>query len=102
MKKILLTLLFAAGTAHAQFYTGNELLDKIRTNRTFATGYVAGVADGNPSQQCIPPNSVTLGQVVDVVELKLINHPDIRHMPAAVLVLAAIQVTWPCKKGNTL
>ena len=102
MKKLLLALLVASGTAHAQFYTGNELLDRFRTNRVFANGFVAGVADGNAVHHCIPVNSVTLGQVVDVVELKLVNHPEIRHMPAGVLVLAAIQVTWPCKKGNAL
>lgn len=103
-KKFALLALLLAGSVNAQYYSGNELLSRIRGNKHLAIGYVAGVADVTDGLglTCVPGHSVTLGQLVDTVELRLINHPEIRHLPASALVQAALATAWPCKKGNSL
>jgi len=107
MKQIALALCALSLSAHAQFYTGNDLLDRIRSNRPFAMGFISGVADGTANAyggHCIPPQSVTLGQITDMVEMKLVNTPELRHLPAAAYVFSVLQTAWPCpvKKGTPL
>lgn len=105
MKHIITTIvLFASTTASADFYTGNELLDRMQdpARAGIAMGYVAGVSDMGSGEYHCAPGDVTLGQIRDMVKQYLINNPRNRHMSAAVLVSIPLIDTWPCptKKGN--
>lgn len=110
MKKYLIGLLMVLSlSAHAQFQTGNSLLDKIRTSKLVALGYVAGIADNNdgsyhaalgitiPAVASCIPGGVTIGQATDVVEQYLIANPAVRHYNGNILVQDALRAAWPCK-----
>lgn len=115
MKKYLIGLLMvlSLSTHSAEFFTGNDLLDKMKTSRSLALGYIAGVADENDGSfymnfptipsfveqhaNCIPAG-VTMGQTIDVVEQYLIANPAVRHSSGALLVKNALRSAWPCKK----
>lgn len=107
MKKAIFSLILGAcSVAHADFYTGNDLLERMQdpARSSIAMGYVAGVVDmGSGEYHCAPPDA-TLGQIRDMVRNYLINTPANRHMSAAVLVTVPLMNTWPCpkKKGSSL
>jgi hypothetical protein len=104
MKKaaqILLALL--CGSAQAQpsstMYTGQDLLTRLTSNPTIANGYIAGVHDALSGVSiCIPPNTVTLGQMADMVKQTLERVPSERHLSADLYVQATLESRWPCKK----
>jgi hypothetical protein len=105
MKKLLILTAFTCGMAHAEFYTGNDLLERLNgtdVQRNIALGYVGGVADAlNNRIICMP--SATLGQTRDIVKQYLENNPSIRHYSADSLIQSVLSSTWPCaKKGSTL
>jgi hypothetical protein len=99
----------ALASAHAfasnSFYTGNQLYERLTTNREFAKGYIIGVVDTMDEHRhpdygfkfCLPRNTA-LGQTVDVVEIFLRNAPQKRHMSADSLVMSALHEAFPCKK----
>lgn len=95
-----------AGSAQAEFRSGNTLLDDIRSemvvNRMFAAGYIAGVADvANGVSHCLPSRS-TVGQLMDLSEKFLAESPEIRDISADVILLGLFKKTWPCaKKGRS-
>jgi hypothetical protein len=100
MKKFLLTLALAAGSAHAEFWDGNRLLEKLNSNNYFdqgtALGYIMGVADtGLGVVHCTPPNA-TAGQLEAMVRNYLTNVPAERHRSADNIVSRILKVTWPC------
>lgn len=100
MKKLIAPLIIAlSASAHAQFYSGNELFERLNDpeRQFFALGFIAGVSDSNVGVWHCPPERVTLGQTRDVVHRELKANPDERHLSAAVLVGAYLQRTWPCK-----
>ena len=100
MKRIITAaLLVAASAAHAQFYTGNELFERMNDpeRQFFALGFIAGVSDANIGIWHCPPERITLGQTRDVVHRALKANPEERHLSAAVLVGAYLQNAWPCK-----
>ena len=103
-KLILLSLLGAA--AHAQpssiLYTGQDLYVRLTSSPALASGYIAGVHDSQSGVTiCIPPNTVTLGQMGDMVKQTLERLPSERHLPADAFVQAALSKRWPCaKKGD--
>ena len=105
MKRFIsIALLTVSTAASADFYSGNDLLERMQdpARSAIAMGYVAGVSDmGSGEYHCAPPD-VTLGQVRDMVRQYLINNPTNRHMSAAVLVTLPMMNAWPCpqKKGN--
>ncbi len=105
MKRVLAALLLASTTtAHAAYYSGNELYDWLSGNAQYGTlrglFYVAGVVDTlNDDVLCLPGN-VTLGQIRDVVMFELRTNPAQRHLPADVLVRAALEPIWACKRRN--
>ena len=109
MKRLIFASMLALSTAaHAtgDFYTGNEIHaylggEQGGTKRAAAMGYVAGVVIATQRTHCAP-ESITIGQSVDIVRNFLANNPQIRHMSAAVLILAAIFATWPCQEENRL
>jgi hypothetical protein len=106
MRKLILSVcLLAALPAHAEFLTGNKLLQLIKSSaeneRNFAFGYVAGAFDtGHGAVHCAPEN-VTVGQVTDMVKNLLETTPSQRHKSADQFVNAMLSTTWPCKKQPT-
>ena len=84
-------------------YTGQELYNKLGSDRLAALAYIAGVADSQSGLTiCIPPGRVTLGQMADMVKQTLERVPSERHMSADIYVQAALETRWPCgkKKGD--
>ena len=107
MKRFIsIALLTVSTAASADFYSGNDLLERMQdpARAAIATGYVAGVSDMGAGEYHCAPGDVTLGQVRDIVRQYLINTPANRHMSAAVLVTVPLMNTWPCpkKKGGNL
>ena len=100
MKPALLTLALLCGSAHAEFYTGNELLQRLTSEslaeRSAAIGYIMGVADTGHGVNYCPPEHVTSGQLRDMVRNYLTNTPAVRHLAADSLVTHVIKSQWPC------
>jgi hypothetical protein len=97
----------AASCAQAQqssiLYTGQELLNRFNNDRLSALAYIAGVADSQSGVTvCIPPNTVTLGQMADMVKQSLDRVPSERHLAADVYVTVTLGNRWPCnnKRGG--
>ena len=93
-----------AGSAQAQYQTGNDLIQDIRSNsaidRMFAAGYITGVADvGNRVSYCIP-KGVNVGQLVDVSQKFLTEAPEIRDLAADALLIQLFSKTWPCARNG--
>jgi hypothetical protein len=109
MKKLLLILAVFSASAHAEFYTGNDLYNKQTSTSTIdqmvGLGYVVGVFDTSKGiTHCGPPN-VTAGQIDDMVKNYLASNPAIRHLPADLLVQGTLAQAWKCqdkKKGSSL
>lgn len=102
MKKLILLSMFCA-SAHAQngsiMYSGQDLYTRMTSNPILANGYIAGVADAQSGVTiCIPPNTVTLGQMSDMVKQMLERNPSERHLSADIFVQAALEQRFPCKK----
>jgi len=103
MKKLLLITALLCTGAHAQqssiLITGQELLARMADNRMWVFGYVAGVADSQSGVTiCIPPNTVTVGQMTDMVKQSLERVPSERHLSADVYVSVTLSNRWPCAK----
>lgn len=107
IKTTILCAALLATSAHAEFRTGNKLLDEMNSEVNFskglALGYIMGVTDaGNGTNHC-PPSTVTAGQLQDMVKNMLDGTPAIRHMPADAIVYYVLNKAWPCaKKGTAL
>lgn len=103
MKKLLLLLLFSCSTAHAGIYeNGNTLLrdmDGTEMAKMYALGYIVGAADAYNENLCIP-QTVTKGQLNDVVYRFLRVNPQHRDLPADVLVLLSLGEHWACPKKD--
>lgn len=106
MRKLLITAALLCGAAHAQpssiLFTGQELYTRLTSMPVWAYGYIAGVADSQAGVTiCIPGNTVTVGQMGDMVKQTLERLPSERHLPADAFVQAALSKRWPCaKKGE--
>ena len=101
MKRALILAALVAGSAHAEFLTGNMLLARMNgdnLDQIYAIGYVAGVADAGYGVAWCPPNAVTTGQVVDMTKALLEKSPADRHRPADVFVRAVTQAAFPCSR----
>lgn len=100
-----LAALLCAG-AQAQpssiLYTGQELYNRMSSDRVTALAYIAGVHDSQSGVSiCIPPGQVTLGQMSDMVKQTLERVPSERHLSADIYVQATLEKRWPCtKKGS--
>lgn len=106
MKKtlILVSLSIAFGASRAEFYTGNELLQRMNSEspieRNAAIGYVMGVADTLMFINHCPPPEVTAGQMRDMVRNYLTNVPAERHLSGDVLVNRVLKAAWPCSNNR--
>ena len=86
MKKLIAIVGLVCTSAHAEFWTGNVLLDRIKSenvvDRALGLGYVMGAFDnGHGATHCTPQN-VTAGQAQDMVKQHLESVPSARHLPA--------------------
>jgi hypothetical protein len=103
MKKLLACFLFCS-TAHAGIYeNGNTLLRDLEGSemgKMYALGYIVGAADAyNEGALCVP-QTVTKGQLSDVVHKFLRVNPQHRDLAADVLVLVALGEHWACPKSE--
>jgi len=109
MKKFLVLLAVAWSPVRAEFYTGNELLQRLQSDsnieKAVALGFVGGVADAWDRILFCPPDGSTVGQARDIALRHLVINPAKRHQAAAGLVADALMEAWPCqqqKKGGRL
>lgn len=105
MKKILVGLMLVCGVAQAEYTNGNALLDRMSSSdavdKMYALGYIVGVADTHENVNLCVQNTVTKGQLYDVVHQFLRSKPQLRDLPADVLVLLALGEHWRCpQKGK--
>jgi hypothetical protein len=100
-----------ATSAQAQqfstYFSGQELYRRLTgtdTQVVMAYGYIAGVNDSRAGATiCIPPATVTLGQMADMVKQTLERVPSERHLSAEIFVEATLSNRWPCaRKGSSL
>lgn len=107
MKKLTIAVLMTCSmTAHAEFFTGNMLLNMIDSakdsDRTMGMGYIAGAFDASQKAVHCSPSSVSLRQVVDMVRKRLTDAPEDRHYSADMIVMSVMKAAFPCKsKPNT-
>ena len=108
IKKIGFGLMFVCVSVQAagSFYTGNNLLRLLQSDnfqeRGVAMGYVAGAIDmGDGVLFCSPSNTVTIGQVRDMVQTYLESTPSIRHLSADAIIMDLFKRLWPCPKRGT-
>jgi hypothetical protein len=91
-----------ATSAHADFKSGNEILENINSdnyyNKGNAMGYIMGVVDAYSGIYICPPATITGGQIQDIVKSYLAQTPATRHTGASVLVYSAMVEFFPCKK----
>ena len=105
IKKTILIVGLLCGIAHAEFFTGNDLLTRMNSSdaydRTLALGYVMGVFDAQRGADHCPPENVTSGQIRDMVKNHLEATPATRQFTADVQVRYVLNKAWPCPKKNT-
>lgn len=107
MKKFAIILAMLASSAHAEFMTGNKLLELMQekdspTRSSFSIGYVIGVSDSGAGAVHCAPQDVTAGQVRDLVKAYLEQSPAVRHLPADTIILSLMKTAWPCaRKGGS-
>ena len=105
MKRVLtVCLALHTSLAQAEFFTGNKLLGYMRgsdVEEMFAAGYVIGVADAIRGVLYCPPDSVTVGQLGDMVKQYLLGNPSQRHQTADTVVVHVLRTTWPCAPKPT-
>lgn len=98
-----------AGTAHAEFFDGNRLLNRLQgeERRDAADflqglGYVTGVSDALRGVVHCPPDNITAGQISDMVKQYLVNNPEVRHQTGDRIVGFVLKRAWPCaeRKGS--
>lgn len=99
-----LVLLALCTTAHAEFYDGNKLLERLTSTSAYergvGLGYVMGVHDTMQGVNHCPPKNAQAGQVRDLVENYLTNTPANRHYSGDSLVLQALKIAFPCTSGG--
>jgi len=99
--KTIIEMAIEAGITPKQsvIYTGQDLYTRLTSNPDIANGYIAGVHDSQSGITiCVPPNTVTLGQMSDMVKQLLERVPSERHLPADIFVQGALSDRWPCAK----
>ena len=103
-------LMFAVSNAHAQWST-QELTDHLRNPETksLAGAYVVGVlegatlaaqairdSDGAKVMGICPRKGSSIGDVVTDIGAYLLDHPELKEMPAKASVLVAANKTQSC------
>ena len=106
MKKLIAIAALLCGTAHAEFFTGNDIhkwSEEAATSNVswgMLYGYVGGVYDaGVGSNHCAPQN-IRLQQVVDMVKNHVAATPSLRHYTADTITRYVLNQAWPCPKKS--
>lgn len=107
MKVLILASALVATAAQAEFFTGNDLFQKMNSSslidQSMALGYVAGASDVGTRITHCPPNNSTIGQVHDMVKNHLETNPGSRHFSADSLITTLLKSVWPCqRRGSSL
>jgi hypothetical protein len=103
-KLIVSSLLFISMSANAEFLSGNKLYSFMTGNveeKSFALGYVAGVADTLTGTSFCPQGEVTLGQIRDIIRNSLEKLPEYRNKTADSIIYATLSTWMPCKSKTT-
>lgn len=107
MKKLFAALLIAASPAvyaQAEFETVQSLYTQMNGNandRLIAMGYIVGIHDALSGIAICSPDSITKGQLRDLIKLYLDNNPKLRASSselASKAVAQALAQIWPCRK----
>lgn len=105
MKKLVLVAALFITSAHAEFWDGNKLLERLNSSSTFnqatALGYIMGVSDTMQGANHCPPENVTAGQMQDMVTNYLNNVPAQRHKTADTIVLQVLRGAFPCTNSRS-
>lgn len=106
MRKWIAVVLLLPAMARAEFFTGNQLLDRLQgsiSDQIQALGYIQGVFDTMQGVVICAPNTINAGQVNDMIKNYLINSPAIRHNTADRIIGQALKGAWPCQdRGRSL
>jgi hypothetical protein len=110
MKKLAAALigLTICASARAEFWSGNDLLQRLQSteivNQMAGLGYVMGVFDAaQGAGHCAPNNTgISTGQVRDMARLWLEQNPVQRNMSADRLVVQMLSEIWPCRGRGSL
>ena len=98
-------LAFAAVAAHAEFWDGNRLYERINSSSYFdqgtAMGYVMGVSDTTMGVLHCAPATATAGQLLDMVTLHLRLYPERRTKTADSIVIDTLKAAWPCANNRS-
>jgi hypothetical protein len=104
MRTFIAAALLMASSAHAEFYTGNEIHNYMSSSksheRSLALGFVAGVHDVYSDISICAPGNATLGQLHDVVKQYLEATPQRRHLTAQELIRDVLSAAYPCARGG--
>jgi hypothetical protein len=101
MRALVAGLMFVCTGASAMYENGNTLLKDIEgteMSRMYAMGYIVGAADAYGGEALCIPQTVTKGQLNDIVHRFLRVAPQHRDLPADVLVFLALGEHWTCPK----
>ena len=111
MKKLIAIAALMCGTAHAEFFTGNDIQkwqeESANSSVSFGMlyGYIAGAYDSSRGVLHCAPKDVRLKQIVDMVANHVNASPATRHFTGDVITVWVLQQAWPCaekKKGASL
>ena len=104
--KIFCFLYFLIISGPSLALTGNELFADLKRNDvSYEYGYSSGFLFGAVQKSvletkkiyCIP-SGVTQRQIIDVTINYLQNSPEIRNLPAIILIEMGFMRAWPCSK----
>jgi hypothetical protein len=102
MRKLLTALLFVPAMAHAEFWSGNDLHNRLSSSdsveRIHAMGYIMGVYDAGVNAIFCPPNQagISAGQIRDMTFAYLSQNPAIRQRTADTIIFDMFRQVWPC------
>ena len=94
--------------ARAYFATGGQFSQMCQRDQITAQAYAAGVVDGfvarraevvMPVSACLP-DDVKPSQIVSVACAFAEGNPDQHDFPASYLIMAAVDLQWPCEDGQ--
>lgn len=101
-------------TCFSAFVTGNRLQEMANSNLRIDAGtatdkdynsvyqlggYVTGISDSFDGEKFCLSDGVSTGQVMDIVGKFSIEHPEIRHLNAKSIVVAALKRAFPCENN---
>ena len=100
MKPVLALALMAPVFAYAEFFSGADLLARMKgdqADRLLATGYVMGVFDSHQNATNCAPNGMASGDLASTVQKYLEGlPPPVMRASADMILSSAFEQAWPC------